>query len=188
MQYKVIFGVLLVDTSRKFRKNTRFGEKYIYQLPKILRCIYQSADDPPPSPAKNIPEMYASYWCLFLQIMYYFKPKSTYSIGRLFDPIGVQKCRIFKASVIFQSLDNLVSPGKWTFIVAGSRNTKKFPYYKKRISFLQDEYHHEKIIRFQLYVLSGWIPIVIFSNHFLGKSTYTTGRNPPPRFLPKPIG
>ena len=38
----------MVDTSRKFQKKSPFWEKYIYQLPKVLRYIYQGADDPPP--------------------------------------------------------------------------------------------------------------------------------------------
>ena len=52
----MIFGVLLVDTFRKFRKKPGFCVKnYIYQLSKILRYIYQGGVDPPKYPCPLCP-------------------------------------------------------------------------------------------------------------------------------------
>ena len=50
----MFWGVVGRYISKISKKSPFLGKKYIYQLPKILRYIYQSAEDPHP---KNTPDI-----------------------------------------------------------------------------------------------------------------------------------
>ena len=108
----MIFGVLLVDASRKFQKNLRFGGKYIYHLPKILRYIYKGGVTSPP---QNTPAP-------FMQKFYVFKVMNVSVVDG--STFGLTKI-IFTVQFVFKSNNhNLLH--LWIHFGPFGRDAKKY--------------------------------------------------------------